>query len=302
MRGWKVNRMENPQYIAKKHLNHDQFGYLIQESGTGRCLGGLGANYYRPWVFPLYTPLGMTVLQEFPCDHPFHNGFFVGQGPIVRGDRDAGFWAAPPFRRPGEPLFTNLGRMDCATAADVTPLVSGVQFELRIVWRDADEEPLLDEIRTIKFYALEDATVCDMVSEKIANYGALTYPKTKFGSIGIRVEPRLLPVAGGVVLADDRRGSAEVAIDQECRFVAFENRLPAGSHFGVAMMILDDNALGPWFIRDYGLAFYNPTRNQSIVTPAGRSWTSGLRVIAYDGALTESRADRWRALGSPGRA
>ena len=37
-----------------------------------------------------------------------------------------------------------------------------------------------------------------MTSEKIATYGAATYPQTKFGSIGIRVEPRLLPVMGGI--------------------------------------------------------------------------------------------------------
>jgi len=59
-------------YRATQHLAHDQFGFVVQHEETGRWLGGIGANYYRAWVYPLYTPRGLTVLQEFPFDHPFH--------------------------------------------------------------------------------------------------------------------------------------------------------------------------------------------------------------------------------------
>ena len=54
--------------------------HLVVDSNTGICLGGVGANFYRPFVFPFYTPAGHTVVQEFAFDHPFHNGIFVGQG------------------------------------------------------------------------------------------------------------------------------------------------------------------------------------------------------------------------------
>ena len=50
---------------------------MVVESSTGRCLGGVGSNAQRSWVFPLYTPGGQTVIQEYAFDHPFHNGFFV---------------------------------------------------------------------------------------------------------------------------------------------------------------------------------------------------------------------------------
>ena len=172
-----------------------------------------------------------------------------------------------------------------------------MQFVQNVVWRDENEEPLIDEIRTVNLYALADATVCDMTSEKIASYGAATYPQTKFGSIGIRVEPRLLPVMGGIVLGDnERKGSVDVVHEGESDFVAYQNTLTGHGAFGVFMSILNEGIRGPWFIRDYGMALYNPTWTGSVSTPEGESWKVSLRVIAYDGELTSACAEKWCRL------
>src|SRR5688500_13898876 len=58
---------------------------MVVERATGRFLGAFGTSFYRSWVFPLYTPSGLTVLQEFAYDHPFHNGLFVAQHPVHAG-------------------------------------------------------------------------------------------------------------------------------------------------------------------------------------------------------------------------
>ncbi len=271
--------------------------HLVVDSHTGRCLGGVGANFYRPFIFPFYTPAGLTVVQEFAFDHPFHNGIFVGQGPVQVGDRAAGFWASPPRRSWTDKVFEKLGRMDTQKDIDITPYENGVQFVQKVVWRDENEEPLIDEIRTVNLYACADATVCDMTSEKMAAYGAATYPQTKFGSIGIRVEPRLLPVMGGIVLADNgRSGGVDVVHEGESDFVAYQNALSGHGAFGVFMSILNEGICGPWFIRDYGMALYNPTWTGSVSTPEGESWKVSLRVIAYDGELTSSRSENWCLL------
>lgn len=289
--------MNKPNYTAIQHLHHDQFGYLVTDPASGRCLGGVGANHYHPWVFPLYTPSGLTVIQEFPFDHPFHNGFWVAQGPIFLDGREVTFWPAPPMRKANEALFTHMGRMETVGKPEIMPHATGVHFTLHVTWRDKDEQPVLDEVRTINLYSVEDATVCDMRSSKTASYGALDFAQTKFGSIGIRVEPRLLPLFGGVVIADgDRRGSADLLVDQESDFVAYENELPGHGRFGVCMSSLEPDRRGPWFVRDYGMALYAPTRIKSIHLPKGETWSVALRVVAYDGVLSEERAQRWLNL------
>lgn len=268
--------------------------HLVVQSTTGRCLGGVGANFYRPFVFPFYTPAGHTVVQEFAFDHPFHNGIFVGQGPVQVGERESSFWASPPRRSFTDKVFEKLGRMDTQKDVGITSHANGVQFIQNVIWRDENEEPLIAEIRTVKLYVLDDATVCDMTSEKIAAYGAVTYPQTKFGSIGIRVEPRLLPLMGGIVLGDNgRKGSVDIVHEGESDFVAYQNTLAGHGQFGVCMTILDEDVCGPWFIRDYGMALYNPTWRHSVSTPAGESWQVSLRVVAYDGELTDARAAQW---------
>ena len=43
-----------------------------------RLIAGYNANELRSYVFPLYTPDGMLVIQEAPPDHPHHQGIWAG--------------------------------------------------------------------------------------------------------------------------------------------------------------------------------------------------------------------------------
>ena len=268
---------------------------LVRDTATGGFLGAFGSNFWRSFVYPFYTPSGRTVVENAPFDHPFHNGLFVGQNPVRVGAREGNFWALPVKRSHDDHIMVRIGRMDPqeTPVAEVTD--AGVRFTLHSIWRDEKEEPLIDEIRTVTFRSVPGATVCDMTSRKTAAYGAAEFPKTKFGSIGARVEPRLLPPLGGVIIADGGRRGAAALVDarRESDFVAYENTL-GGHTFGLLLHILDPGRRGPWFIRDYGMAMYNPTWERSIAVPAGESWTVSLRAVAYDGALTPERADAWK--------
>ena len=284
-------------YIAMQHLAHDQFGFVVRNETTGRWLGGVGANYYRSWVFPLYTPRGLTVLQEFPFDHPFHNGLWVAQGPLQLGGETVHFWPMPPERRPGETLFTHMGRIETVGLPIVEPHDRGVLFTLQSVWRTAAGAPVLDETRTVDLYDVDDGTVCDVTTVQRASYGALHYDATKFGAICVRTDPRLAPVVGAEVIADGgRRGKAEVALQKPNAYVAYESRAAnvVGDVFGILLSVPGQQP-HEWFIRDYGLAAYNPMFEQPREVAQGDSLRVNLRVVAYDAPLTEARALRWLA-------
>ncbi len=274
--------------MAKFNVVVNQRTLLVVDQETKRCLGGLGSNAWRTFVFPLYTPGGHTVIQEYPFDHPFHNGFFVGQ--VVKvGNRESLFW----HHNDGENR-PEAGKVVNSQSPEVGLHPRGALFRLKHVWHGGDGEPVIDEIRTVNMYATDDATICEMTSEKISTYGDTEYPQTKYASIGIRVEPRLLPVMGGVIMADNnRKGNAEVVQEQDSDFVAYENDLSGRGRFGVLMTILNKGIRGPWFIRDYGMALFNPTWRQAIRVPQGQSWSTSLRVVAYDGQLTQERVSTW---------
>ena len=265
---------------------------LVFDTASGSCLAGVGANYYRPWLFPLYTPRGQVVLREFPFDHPFHNGCFVAQHPVRAGARTANFWAAPPPREANDEIFVDVGRIACDPDMRVEPVAEGVRVIQKCIWRDANDSPILDEARTLEFTLAGDAAVCDVTSRKVAAYGNLEFPATKYGGIGVRLDPRLLPAAGGCVLADgERRGGASVVHDTPSRFVAYESAGSRPRRFGLCL-IGRDSALR-WFVRDYGLALLNPTQYEGLALAAGEAWTTTLRLVAYDGALDATRVERW---------
>jgi len=270
---------------------------MVVERSTGRCLGAVAVSHYRPFVFPLYSPRGYTVVEGCPPDHPFHNGVFVGQRPVLAGEREGNFWATPPRTSNHDHIQQNMGRME-TRAIRSEAHDRGVRFVLDCVWVDENDEPMLDETRTIDLYVESDATVCDMVSTKAAAYGALVYPRTKHGSVGMRVEQRLLPELGGVVIADGgRRGRADVVHEQESDYIAYESELDGQGTVGVLMTVLHDDVPGVWFVRDYGMAMYDSTLRQEIVSDEGESWSVGVRIAAYDGPLDDERAGRWTANG-----
>jgi len=281
----------------------NEASHFVRDATAGRIVGAYGTNFWRSWVYPFYTPSGRTVVENFPFDHPFHNGIFVGQSPVRVGGREANFWAFPVKRSHDDHIMSRMGRMDPqgAPAAEVTD--AGVRFTLASIWRDEQEQPLLDELREVTIRALPRANVCDMASRKTAAYGDVEFGKTKFGSLGARVEPRLLPRLGGQVIGylDGRlrRGSAdEVANQKPCDAVAYESDVPGVGVCGICLMILDNTAnpdrRGPWFIRDYGMAMFNATQDEPIRVPVGGNWTAALRVVAYDGPLTPERLEAWK--------
>ena len=141
-------------------------------------------------------------------------------------------------------------------------------------------------------YAGDDATICDVFTTKTAAYGPLEYPSSKHGTIGVRVQPQLLPFMGGEILGGQgptiRRGRAdEVASGQPCDFVAYENDTPSLGRYGVCLLVLENTAAsdhrGPWFIRDYGMAMFNASMQDAIRTEDGGTWTAGLRVTSVAG-------------------
>ena len=291
--------------------DNDALGNMVMEQATGRLLGGVGHNDLRSWCYPLNTPGGLGVTQEYAFDHSFHNGVFVAQARVVCGGVLSNFWVVhPDWRSPDSHVYNHLGRIRYRQRADITPLGTGFRFTYRSTWEGCDGAPVLDEVRHFDLYAADGVTICDVISRKTAAYGELRFEANKHGSIGVRVQPQLLPPFGGEMVAgagsELQRGLAdEVAFGKERDFVAYEAE-PAGlGRFGVCLLVLNNTASasrsGPWFVRDYGMAMFNATMDDDVAVAAGETWEAALRVAAYDGAVSVDRVRSWAAARSGAR-
>ena len=294
-------------YEIRRAGEADSLGNMVMETATGRLLGGVGHNDLRAWCYPLNTPRGLGVAQEYPFDHAFHNGVFVAQAQVVRGGVLSNYWVVhPDWRSPDSHVYTHLGQLRYHERARIAPLARGFRFTYHTTWNGSDGRPVLDEVRHFDLHAAPDATICDVISRKTAAYGELRFAANKHGSLGVRIQPQLLPPFGGEIVAGSGeqmfRGLAdEVAFGKQREFVAYEAQ-PAGlDRFGVCVLILSNSAsdcrTGPWFIRDYGLALFNPTMVDEVVVAEGDTWEAAVRVVAYDGAVSAARARAWEAAG-----
>ena len=293
-------------YEIRRAGTGDSLGNMVMETASGRLLGGVGHNDLRAFCFPLHTPRGLNVAQEYPFDHAFHNGVFVAQAQVVRGGVLSNYWVVhPDWRSPDSHVYTHLGQLRYRERARITPLAGGFRFTYHTTWDGSDQRPVLDEVRHYDLHATPDATLCDVTSIKTAAYGELRFEANKHGSMGVRIQPQLLPPFGGEIVAglgeQVFRGPAdEVAFAKQRDFVAYEAQPTGLERFGVCVLILANSAsasrTGPWFIRDYGLALFNPTMDQELVVAEGTTWEAALRVVAYDGAVSPARARAWAAL------
>lgn len=283
----------------------DIAGRFVVEKETRRLLAGVGHNAHRSWVFPLNTPRGLNVVQEYPFDHPFHNGVFVGQAKVVVGGREAHFWApAPDWRSPNNHIYHDIGllKYDRDTPASVALEQDGACFQYKTQWMDEHSEPMLNEVRTITIRSDEDGTICDVTTAKTATYGDIHYRANKHGTIGARVQPQLLPFLGGCILGgfgnEIRAGDESTINGTNAGFVAYEADVPGFGPFGICLIVRENSAAdhlqGPWFVRNYGMAMFNATMVDEIRTSCGETWTASLRVVAYDGPLTFDRVCKWR--------
>ncbi|WP_020576576.1 DUF6807 family protein [Actinopolymorpha alba] len=275
---------------------------LVVERSTGRLLAGVGNDHQRAWVFPVNTPHGIGVTQESAFDHPFHRSIFVGQGLVNAGGREAQFWAfQPDWRAPDNYIFSRIGLLRYEDPV-VEQLADGFRFTYETTWCDEELQPMFDEVRVIDVRSVQDATVVDLTTSKRASYADVEFSRTKHGVIGVRVQPQLLPVLGGQVIAvekgERRSGSAEDVVNgRSCDYVAYEADVPSVGRYGVCLKALAntaaDDLTGPWFCRDYGMAMFNPTHLAPVHLRQGEVWTVALRTVAYDGALDHDRAARW---------
>ena len=93
-------------FEVRRAGDNDALGNMVMEQATGRLLGGVGHNDLRSWCYPLNTPRGLGVTQEYAFDHAFHNGVFVAQARVVRGSVLSNFWVVhPDWRSPDSHVY-----------------------------------------------------------------------------------------------------------------------------------------------------------------------------------------------------
>lgn len=274
-------------------------GCMAFDQVQQRCVVGVGWNWYRPWVYPFYTPAGHQVLREFAFDHPFHNGCFVGMHPVLSEGQASNFWVAPPQRQLNDPMIENLGRVVLDEPPNLWTETEKMGALLKLRWIGRDSQLLLREHRSLRLCPSKRANQLTISSKWTAAVSVELLP-TKFAGIGVRLDPALT-LAGGARYAvipdptDDgvppRDAQHLVRLGCTAKDQPIELlhggihdgvRIQAGVKPGWGVIAHQTAPTAPWFVRDYGLVLHNPIQHNTVRLEAGQTMAWSVTITAYD--------------------
>jgi hypothetical protein len=243
---------------------------------NGRLIGGYSDNLLRSYVFPLYTPKGVLVLQESPADHPHHQGICIGLNIDGHDLWNAGSVDVPRNRIETLPALS-----------EVKPTVSesNVILQHKARWLAVSGEELLLEQRSIKFRVSENCTIVEWRSDFCHSTKTSRIAQTKESGIGLRVPPHWETIFGGEIRNAEGAIGEKGCFDQLSKWLNIQS--PSfGLEAGVIFIPTSETEKCPWFTRDYGLHVYNPFRHQSCELLPRQCFTWSVMVVAYDGIRT----------------
>jgi hypothetical protein len=236
-----------------------------------------GANYPRPFLYPLLTPAGHNVLAYGHSvdlvGHSHHRGLFVAHAE-VNGRK---FWADKDDRCVHQRLLRLDSGVEEGTVASA------------LYWM-VEGAPVLDETRAFTLRA--DGSL-DVTLEFAPHNAAVTLGVTKFGFLACRVAKTIGVAAGGGRITDAAGRENEKAIyGQRAAWCDYSGPVAAGAagrpDLWAGITIHDDPSNPrhptPWMCRDDG--WFSPAFNMSepFTLPKGGKLVLRYRLIAHDGA------------------
>ena len=263
--------------------------YLYQDSLT------------KPVLFPVKTSNGLAVTRGFPLekiegeskDHPHHVGVFFSYGEVSGDD----FWG-----NTGSPPQIKHVKVTQMKAAEDRGTLSTVMH-----WIGKDGKKLLEENRTMVFYAGENENIIDFDITLTAQEKKVVFTDTKEGMFAIRVAEWLKEQGGsGAYLSSNGDEKEKNVWGKRAQWVRLQGEKD-GQIAGVAIFNHPDSVNYPtyWHVRGYGLFAANPLgqhmfqETRQVKNPQalnlnlkpGAQAFFKFRMIIYEGARSKEQLD-----------
>jgi len=255
----------------------------------------------KPILFPVMTPAGIKVNRSFPfeevagesSDHPHHTGIFFTYDQ-VNGN---GFWNNTKF----PPHITDVDILE-ETGGETGTL------KFKALWKDKDEQPLLQEDRTMVFIPGENQTTIDFSMTLTALVDKVVFDDTKEGMFAIRVAHQLREKdQSGHYLTSNGDEGEKGAWGRRAKWVTLEGQIDSND-VGIAILNHPTSTNYPtyWHARAYGLFAANPlgqfvfqkSRHEEnpqkfeLTLDKGQKAPFKFRMIIFDGKRSKDQIDQ----------
>ncbi|MCS7047013.1 MAG: PmoA family protein [Gemmataceae bacterium] len=234
-------------------------------------------RYAKPIFWPLHAPNGAALTRDWPMaqrapnkaldDHPHQKSAWWCHGDVipeglkltsrVKGVEGVDFWSEAKGH--GRQIVTHVSEPKIEK--------NKATVVLKIEWRSADDQKILDETRTIHFYNLGTARLIVMHSDLFASVTTIIFGDTKEGSFGIRVNDQIradtvgkgkLQLAEGIVAQGIKSEAFNPCWGKVSAWCDASGPID-GKVAGIAIFADPKNPHATcWHARGYGLVAANP--------------------------------------------
>ncbi len=265
------------------------------------------SSYAKPFLAPLRSTTGLIVTRRFPMehvegesrDHPHHKGLWIGYGDV----NGINFWETEPESNPSASNPKQKGTIRLERLNEVKSGKKSGSIGASFAWESAQGEQILEENRTMVFYADDRIRRFD-VDATLTAKKPTHFSDTKEGFFAIRVADSMTGKNGGVLTNSEGSHTEKDVWGKRAEWVDYVGPV-AGQKIGILIFDYPQNPNHPprWHARDYGLFAVNPfgvkefdpaSQAKGGYTLAfGNSARFRYRVIIHSGDVPKKEIARW---------
>lgn len=268
-----------------------------------------GVHYPKPFLAPLRTASGLIVTRKYPMenvtgesrDHQHHRGLFIGHGEI----NGLNFWENEFKYESNAPKNFDTaknGRMVLRKLKLIKPGKESGVIEAIFDWAGPDGAPILQEDRTMTFYANSGNERIFDVDFTLTAKKEAQFADTKEGFFAIRLADSMTEKNGGLMTSSEGAETEKNVWGKRANWVDYDGTVE-GQKVGIAIFDHPGNYNHPerWHARAYGLFAVNPfglkdfepkaAGKGGYTMKAGDQLRFRYRVIIHPGDMTKKKLD-----------
>ncbi len=268
---------------------------------NGRTIAALSQNPHRAYIYPIFTPSGVSITAESPIDHPHHNSLTVGTDHfdclfvydghrIERGTYN--FYTNETFqgRTPGRIAAVSVDPME--THDNTLKIVQDLEWQGPIEWGAPNRRVLANETRTIEIRATEKSNIISIRSRLEPTDWDILIGPTRHAYFTFRMADGLRVVDGGKITDTDGRSAVQDINSNSAAWVDMAAIGPHGQEVGLTVTPHPNSLNTAWYSHEWGSVALNPFLYQEHSLCRGNSLEVGVTVEARDGPIPRETLDK----------
>ena len=258
----------------------------------GRPIAALSQNAYRAYVYPLFTPGGVSVTAESPIDHPHHNSVTIGADHfdclfVYDGNRTErgtyNFYVNETFQGRATGRIEAVSFDSEETADDALRIVQRLEWQGPIEWGAPERRVLATETRTIDIRTRATSNILDIRSRLEPTDWDIIIGPTRHAYFTVRMADGLRVVDGGKIVDADGRSAVEDINANSAAWVDMSATGPHGRKVGVTVVAHPGPLPIGWYAHEWGTVAVNPFLHKECSIRQGDALELGVTVAAHDG-------------------